>query len=988
MRQTLKISFFLLFSPLVLAQGLSYKGLFQRSLQQSFYRHSEAFPLKDIGFFQKDSPYYISALSPHISLIVSEEFTDFLAPFFKYSQKIDYQLSGAFELTPYFRKNYLVFSSPRHQVSNALATVYPFPFVQIYSSGSVDFMDRWSLFSWPKDTLLHEMTHIYQLSQNTKWDRVLWPFFSFFSYRNVVLPSWILEGSAVLVESIYGSGGRLFSGFARAFVFSQIKEGFSLKRLLKPYDDSFSSLEKYLHGAYFFSYLHSQYGLRGTKKLFHESGRFFPLDYYGLNSSLKRAFGKDLLTLFEGYKAYYKDLAQEQKSSPEPVLLKSKVYVPINSDQNSIYFLISDMKSPAQLIVFDKKTEAVEKTEKNLSIGKVFYRDGEYYSAASLRTSSSSIEYSLVKENFQPVRKYNSQNVMDFYENKPIAIDARQSHTGNSLIIDKVFYDTVDSSVVADSKGAVYYFKQNGEYRTLYKNKTALFQFKSYFSYPVEVNEKGLYFIGAGSHGSSLFVYKEDSGVYRLSESDTIVSARQIKGNRFLVSEVTPTHYEYKVIETKEQAEEPVLYKYSFQKENIFLSVKDKNRKAIEPKPLNQQEALRDTSLARRGLLEKDFLQKNFKAYRAFSHLSLQQAFFFYMPLYIPELSLFFQFLDPLQFNQLLVFNRMSKENKFFDLAYSYQKYRPLFGLSFFYDESQLNVKEDKYLIQTFKDIGFLDTEDIFYPVKQLLVKRNFLFQRTWRLNLSVSYPFYINSESLFNFQSQFGVGEMEFNKNKIWKNYISQSGQLEYQFKRKYPQAYSYHKKREIKLMYDFLHLKESFQEIKGAFQVNLTEELKREYFLSFHGKILLSLWDRELKRPQIKEETVFYCSDLKQAIQEMYQKKNPCPNKLKQSLHNLYQGNIELLKVLDFSYYPLTAPFSLRRLAPLTGLSFLSAQDFNSDYRSFFIPFIGLEGELSLLHEKLIVRMGLSVENWIELFKPYKNSEFQLSVWLKSRL
>ena len=334
------------------------------------------------------------------------------------------------------------------------------------------------------------------------------------------------------------------------------------------------------------------------------------------------------------------------------------------------------------------------------------------------------------------------------------------------------------------------------------------------------------------------------------------------------------------------------------------------------------------------------------------------------------------------------MFNRLSEDNKFFELAYSYQKYRPTFGLSFFYDESQLNFKDDKYLIQTFKDIGFLDTEDIFYPVGKFLMKKDFLFQRTWRLDLSVRYPFYINSESRLSFKSQFGVGEIEFNKDKFWKNYISQSGQLKYQFKRRYSQAYSYHQKREVKLMYDFLHLKDSFQEINGAFQAGLTEELGQGYFLSLNGKMVWNLWNREPQNPQIKERVIFYCSDLKQAIQEMYQNKNPCPNKFKQSLHNLYQGNIELLKALDFSYYPLKALFSLRRLAPLTGLSVLSTQDFNSAYRSFFIPFIGLEGELSVLHEKLIVRLGLSFENRIEFFKPYKDSKFQLSVWLKSHL
>ena len=1021
-----KVFIFLFFGLLISIQALSYKESLQESSLESFYGSLSSFPLKNIGFLKKDSEYYISPLSSQTSLIASEEFESFFQQWSEYQEGIDRRLLQLFSFQPYFRESYLFFSSPRRQISNALATIYPFPFVQIYPSGSVDFLNLWSLFSWPKDTLLHEMTHIYQLSQNSKWDRLLWPILGAFSYRNILLPSWILEGHAVLVESLYGSGGRLFSGFVRAFVFSQLKEDFSLKRLLKPYSDSFSGKEKYLHGAYFFNYLYSHYGLEKIKKLFHESGRFLPLGYYGLNSALKRAFEKDLLTLFEEYKSYYRSLAQKQQSSLGLVLEKSAVYTPMNSDENSIYFLISDSKSPAQLIVFDKKSETVKKIRQELPLGKVFYMDGEYYSSSNLRTSSTSFEYSLVKEGFKAVKKYNSQNVMDFHKGKAIAIDARQNHTGNSLIIDKVFYDTVDSSALASAKGAVYYFKQNKEYRTLYKNKQVLTQFKSYFSYPVEVNEEAVYFIGATKYGSSLFVYKKNLGIYRLSESDTIVSARQIQGNRFLVSELTPTHYEYKVIETKEWAEEPVLYQYSFQKENIFLHAENQKSQLIPSKGQSQRRALdssdsgsktesvsfkgeenlkrvqnsKPASLIENSLTNKSLLKRKIKPYRPFRLLSLNQLFFSYAPEVqikeesIPQaFSASFKFLDPLQYNQLFLYGGLNGKSKFVNASYSYQEYRPSFGFSFFYEEISLDFKEDTYLIQTFRDIGFLGRKDIFYSKGKFLMKRKALFQRDWRLALSVTYPIYLSSESKLSFESKIGLGEKEFNKDKLWKSYVSQSGQLKYLFKRNYSQAYFYHKKRELSVLYDFLHLNSKSEAnrsfLNGTLYAGLTEELGQEYFLSLNGKLLLNFWNREPQWPPIKENTIFYCSDLKQMVQKLYQKRSLCFNHFKQSVHNLYQGSIELLKVLNFSYYPLKAPFSLRRLAPLAGLSVLSIQDFSSAYRSFLVPFAGLEGELSMLHEKFIIQLGVSLESRIELFEPsYKASKFQLSFWLRSDL
>ncbi|MCY4321841.1 MAG: hypothetical protein OXC37_05535 [Bdellovibrionaceae bacterium] len=799
MKQQIKVFFLLFFSPFIVAEAYKDKEVSKQADFKFFYKDRTFLPLKKLNFFRKDSRYYVKSFSSDSEFVASEEFRGFLPQWFDYKLKIDQKLSKFFFRSPYFRKNYLLFLSPRYQLSNASAGVYPFSVVKIYSFSSTDFMDHLSLFSWSRDSLTHELSHIYQMSQNSNWDRILAPILGSLSYRNMFLPSWILEGHAILMESFYGSGGRLFSGFVRAFVFSQIKKDFSLKRLLKAYDDSFSSTEKYFHGAYFFNFLYSQYGSEKIKKFFHESGRFLPLDYYGLNSSLKRAFKKDLLTLFKEYKTYYKDLAQQQKVSSQKALLTSKVYVPINSNDQFIYFLISDSKTPPYLVIFDKQTGIIKKTKKNLPIGKIFYRKGKYYSSANLKTSATSFEYTLFKENFKNLKKYNSQNVMDFFQDKAISLDSKQSHLGNSLIIDKVFYTTVDSSVLADSKGTVYYFKQNKDERTLYKNKQALISFKSYFSYPLEVNEIEVYFIGATKYGSSLFVYKKDQGIYRLSESDRIVSARKIKDDYFLVSEISPTHYEYKIIKTKEKVEKPFLYAYSFQKENSFLDLKKDPKHEIQKNNFNSKDSIVGVKLKDQSSLES-LSSNSFKPYNAFKELYLKQFLFIYEPKFLRGHSDFFSsfsFLDPLKFNELSLSNRFSLNNKFINTIYSFQKYRPSFKFSFLYDESRLDLEKSNYEIQTSKFIGFLDTEDIFYPVGNFLMKKKALFKRNWVFNLTLNYPIYINPKSNLIFKSQWGWGEIEFNKNKNWKTYLTQSGQLKYQYKIKYPHAYFYYKKR-----------------------------------------------------------------------------------------------------------------------------------------------------------------------------------------------
>ena len=245
-----------------------------------------------LGILRRDTPYYKTSVFNNLDLIYSENFKNFTPVFLNYTKLIDFRLSKVFQKSPYFRRNSVIFFSSQMQILNPHATIYPLSYIVMYPSSGAYFMDQWSIFHWSQDVLIHEMTHIYQLSQNSKWDRGLWWILGPFSYRNVMLYSFVLEGSAVLNESVYGFGGRLFSGWARAFVFSQLKRGITLKRLLKPYNDPFSDEEKYLHGGYFFAYLHSQYGMKDINRFFSESGYFFPLDFYGLSWGLKKDFWK------------------------------------------------------------------------------------------------------------------------------------------------------------------------------------------------------------------------------------------------------------------------------------------------------------------------------------------------------------------------------------------------------------------------------------------------------------------------------------------------------------------------------------------------------------------------------------------------------------------------------------------------------------------------------------------------------------------------
>ncbi len=990
--------------------------------REDLHKKADFSPIESLGPFKKDSDYRKIPVFENLDLIYSKNFESFAGKLSECAHQIDSELRDVFPSHPYFRKNSVFFPSSRWQVPFASAQIHPLTFIKIHPSLSVHFMDNLSIFHWPQLALIHEMTHIYQFAQNSQLDRRLWSILGPLSYRNILLSSWILEGSAILNESIYGSGGRLFSGWVRAFVLSQIQQGISLKRLLKPYNDPFSIREKYLHGGYFFAYLLSQNQLQPRGPLFAKSGKYLPIGFYGLNEALKRTFKQSLETLFAQYKAYYYPLAQQQKSSPEKAILKSKISEPINSDKKQIHFLISDMKSPPQLIVFDKETRKIRKRKVALPLGKIFYKQGQYYSAGKQRISSTSIEYSLFKEGFQPVKKYNSQYVMDFHKNKFIALDSRQSLTQNSLYINNVFFDNSHSSAVMDHEGRAYYFKQEKDIRTLYRDKKPLLSLKTHYSYPVEADEGGLYFIGATKYGSSLFVFRESEGIFRLSLSDTINSARKIKGNEFLISEIRPDHYAYKIISTQEVPEMPVSYSYSFKK-NILCedTFADTEKLALPTPPISlAEETPNEEELALSNLshslveeapdelsrlleleekgwpkdkstkLKNPLIKKPTQNYNSLSNLQLKNMFLsaytdVISPL-APHFAGTFQWTDPLRWSELSLFSLFGSKQKRMGLSYSYKKYRPILSLSFIYSEEKLNFlkKSDTYRIQTFKDIGFLTEEDMFYssPLKDQK-KKNFLFYRSRALNISLDYPLILRHYWALSLSNSLQIGQKQFNddskyfyilsnKANNWRNYFQHTGSLKYSYKKRYKYSYSFYQKRMASFSLNSLWTKLSPQPfLSWKTEGHIMETLGGEWFLSLNGTVKTNLWDRSPKFPLSKMEngTILNYSSFKQDFQ------------------NLYKLDSQLLKAFNLSYYPLKLPFSIRRWAPLAGGSFLFTQREGKKSRAFLIPFAGMEWEMSF-NEKTLVRMGLSAEYVFEFVNyPIFNSALRLSPLSRSK-
>ena len=551
---------------------------------------------------------------------------------------------------------------------------------------------------------------------------------------------------------------------------------------------------------------------RKSISFFVESGRFFPLDFYGLSWSLERTFGKNLEALFKEYQKSYIQEALKQKSLPEKALFSSQTDLPLNSDENHIYFLISNKKSTPKLVVMKKATEKVHIQGRiDLPLGKVFYRGGAVCCCwQAVAQARSSIEFSLFREGFKPLKEYNSKSVMDLHKKKVISLDTRQSHTGNAILLNDSFYDHSHSSAIMDHKGRIYYFKQKGSLRTLYRDKKALFSFSSYSAYPVEADMEGLYFIASVPYGSSLFIYKEGKGIFRLSQGDRLTYARKIRKNTFLVSELHPFEIQYKIIKTEERPELPFLYTYSFKKQSLFSKLKGltlpshshivekqehfyDQKAVLAPNEEDKEKGLEkdDSRQREKGIFKAEgYPGQNLiaspgwdvQAYKPIAFLKLYQISFLPYPslryLYnfqFPEsfkpqrlvsdfyfLSLF-QFSDPLHFNTLDVqsfFGFQPSHKKFFKLSYSYHKYRPSFSLFFSYENSPISQRH----FNKFKNLGFLRKSDLFKQDKSL---KSSIPHKDTSIGFAVKYPLFLKPYSDLSLRSELQLGWKQFHNRK-----------------------------------------------------------------------------------------------------------------------------------------------------------------------------------------------------------------------------
>lgn len=195
--------------------------------------------------------------------------------------------------------------------ANGSASVLPYNTIRLNASAPADMAPLGDYDDWLSLLLTHEHSHILHLNQASGLPNLFRRIFGNFYTPQQSLPRWVIEGIATYEESAHTSGGRL-----RASLFDMFMRVAALEGRLLPIDVITHDGEpwphgnvRYLYGAKFLHFVADRYGARSLGKFAREYGaRLVP---YGLSRAMRRATGKDAVTLYEEFLTHTRQRARE-----------------------------------------------------------------------------------------------------------------------------------------------------------------------------------------------------------------------------------------------------------------------------------------------------------------------------------------------------------------------------------------------------------------------------------------------------------------------------------------------------------------------------------------------------------------------------------------------------------------------------------------------------------------------------------------------------
>ncbi|HEB82735.1 MAG TPA: hypothetical protein ENJ11_07725 [Gammaproteobacteria bacterium] len=471
-------------------------------------------------------------------------------------------------------------ASDYNQIANGFTTPLPYARQVLYIGGAL-IPDYFSSTSWIDTLSYHETAHSYQMNpKDNPVSRTLHTVFKngifilpWFTSPNMIGSAFLYEGNAVLNESWHGNGGRLYSGRFRIATLMQARAD-----LLTPervYNDNLFFLygsHYYTLGSYFQYFLAENYGLEKTNRFWLTRSRHW-LWPFSTNAITLQNFGKDFETLLAEWSDEMKQEASLVKVADGQQLAESQFLTPLNDDEGEIYFLINKSgREYPDLVVLDKKQPRPKADIRvtTLSQGKVVKTpEGDYATQASAYVNPWRLYIGLFDQRRFLVDDTRSKLVEGrLADGRQVYFDVARSYDQPELYIGDQHYATVNSSVFIRGND-VYYFKQKGKQRTLYKNKEPLAGYRGYYGFVVGASDGAVYFIANTEHGSGLYRFK-DGEFALMNPADTIIDARLISDNQAVAVSMGSDAYHYLLIDLEAQKQAPYEVTLFMEKQDYY----------------------------------------------------------------------------------------------------------------------------------------------------------------------------------------------------------------------------------------------------------------------------------------------------------------------------------------------------------------------------------------------------------------------------------
>ncbi len=478
---------------------------------------------------------------------------------------------------------YLGLISKRNQIANGFSTQFP-KNRQINYMGGTIFVDHFASTSWLDTLVFHETAHNYQANvKGNKISRaihgccgngiVVYPIPV--SMPNALINSFMLEGNAVLNESWHGTGGRLYNGSLKAMTLLQAKAGnitpqamYNVKAEF-PYTDGIW----YHIGGFYNYFLAEEYGLEKVNHFFFSHSRYAWWPFF-TNSSMKKSVGTNFETSLKAFAHTYAETANNLVQAEGVHLLSSQTFSPMSGNRDQIFFTINETgRRGYELVVVNKSDKNIEKERGGwpAGLGKVLKIDGEYYVQGGHNTSTTQIRQGLFDKNAFVMEKTAGKLVQGYLsDGRMVYFDVPSSFDQPQLFVGGEFYAMTNSSVVIDEDDNLYYFKNKGKERILYKNRTALTSFKGFFGIVADVDSHGaVYFIANSELGATLYRY-HGGEITRASCADNIYDARLINDNEVLLAAVSDKDYYYVINDLTSISQPPHETKLFFESKEYY----------------------------------------------------------------------------------------------------------------------------------------------------------------------------------------------------------------------------------------------------------------------------------------------------------------------------------------------------------------------------------------------------------------------------------